>query len=116
MNQTLKQAIRWAAGQAPRSNPVKRKNTRIIVSNFADDPALATHGDFIGQNTAHTSHNDSRPHITLHIKTADMTARKTTRAVHIYSKNDKEEEYESFRLFEERSDKESDGTPGDQVE
>jgi hypothetical protein len=47
MSQALKSAVRWAAGQAPRNNPTKRRNTRIIVSKFAEDPALAVHGNFV---------------------------------------------------------------------
>jgi hypothetical protein len=63
-----------------------------------------------------TSHSDSRDHITLHIKTEEMMARKTTLTVHIYSKEDKNEEYEELQIFEERPDKETDGEPGEPVE
>jgi hypothetical protein len=45
-----------------------------------------------------------------------MMARKTTLTVHIYSKEDKNEEYEELQIFEERPDKETDGEPGEPVE
>jgi hypothetical protein len=68
------------------------------------------------RNTQHTSHTDTRGHVTLYIKTEEMIGRKTTRTVHIYSKNDKNEEYDGFQIFEERPDKEPDSEPGEQVE
>jgi hypothetical protein len=68
------------------------------------------------RNIQHTSHSDSRGHVTLHIKTEEMITRKTTLTAHIYSKEDKNEEYDGFRIFEERPDKETDGTPGERVE
>lgn len=64
----------------------------------------------------HTSHTDPRHHITLHIKTAEMIAKGTVRPVHIYSKDDKGEEYESFAIFDERPEKVTDGEPGEQIE
>ncbi|KAB8337342.1 hypothetical protein FH972_021641 [Carpinus fangiana] len=118
MNQSLKRAIRWAAGQAPRSDQLKRKNTRIMVDKFAEDPALAAYGDFIWgviKNTQHTSHTDARSHITLHIKTQAMVDAQKARAVHIYTKDDNNEEYDGFKIFDERPDKGTDGTPGETI-
>ncbi|KAG5295940.1 hypothetical protein I7I50_08874 [Histoplasma capsulatum G186AR] len=59
----LTQAIRWAKGQAPKNNPVKRRNTRVTVSSFTEDSSLSTYGSFIWgviKNTVHTSHTDHR--------------------------------------------------------
>lgn len=68
------------------------------------------------RNTLHTSNNDMRGHITLHIKTEEMIAKQTSRAVHIYSRDNENELYDGFKIFEERPDKETDGVPGEPVD
>lgn len=68
------------------------------------------------RNTFHTSNSDPRKHLTLRVKTADMLEKNRSRIVHIYSKNDQEKEYDGFQIFEERTDKDIDGSPGDLVD
>ncbi len=46
MSQVLKATIRWAEGQIP-SNYTRRKNHRILASQFAEDVSHLAHGNFV---------------------------------------------------------------------
>ena len=65
------------------------------------------------RNPRHTSHSDSRPHITLRMKTARQVAEQSGQTVHVYY-NEQTKQYEAFRLYSERKDDSKKDEPKDE--
>jgi len=100
-------------------NPAKRqlvKNLALAIWNTPDCEHftdvfikwirlshLEIVSDLVVRNPRHTSHSDSRPHITLRMKTPRQIAEKSGQTVHIYY-NEQTKQYEAFRLYSERKD------------
>ncbi|OJD18372.1 hypothetical protein AJ78_01616 [Emergomyces pasteurianus Ep9510] len=102
----------WAKGQAPKNKPVKQRNTRIIVSSFTDDTRLPTDCPSSGVlSSLYPKRQVDNGELTL-----KEHAKGTVRPVHIYSTSDKGEEYESFKIFDERPETVTDAEPGEQIE
>ena len=65
------------------------------------------------RNPLHTSHSDSRPHITLRMKTARQIAEQSGQTVHVYY-NEQTEQYEAFKLYSERKDASKEDEPNEE--
>lgn len=77
--------------------------TEVLIKFLSPPWRRRTLTDQKSRNPLHTSHSDSRPHITLQMKTPRQIADKSSQTVHIYY-DEQTGEYEAFKLYSERKD------------
>ncbi|PSN59104.1 hypothetical protein BS50DRAFT_605332 [Corynespora cassiicola Philippines] len=87
-------------------NSELRNRTLSLIEEATKRPDLAGFTQAVLKNPAHTSHTDTREHVTARLSTAEQANKGVAQTVHIYF--DKNGQYDGHQLYQERSEKKED--------